>query len=383
MNIQELAAELRRVQSVGAIGDRAIETLLDELPCASVISYFPIGPRVHLGSDARGFSAYMPLEELQPLQLEQMEMTHAEIGPFTQVMAFPNRLRDFTYLGAELRKRRSRVYYEIWRFICAEKQVLAAMGSAEDTRGFVAVCRHKSMPDYTPEELAFLGQVRDLAEQAILRIERERALSGASVNDLLAALEDSLPIPAALFDADGGLVWLTDTAMERFQIPKRIIVRRQVIPTMPEGLLAWQALARHMACSGEGTSPPVPVRVTQENGLSRPVLAKRILPSGLRTPIILITEGTPHPVPPASEELHAVLAEELALTPRQAQISAMLAQGFTALNIAWRLGIREGTVTSHIKHIHRRLQVSNRAELTLCVATTLAQVGYALPSPSH
>ncbi len=45
------------------------------------------------------------------------------------------------------------------------------------------------------------------------------------------------------------------------------------------------------------------------------------------------------------------------LTPRELEVVQLLARGCTYARIADRLGISEGTVTSHIKNLYRKLDV--------------------------
>jgi DNA-binding NarL/FixJ family response regulator len=50
------------------------------------------------------------------------------------------------------------------------------------------------------------------------------------------------------------------------------------------------------------------------------------------------------------------------LTPREREVLQLMLAGETNSNIADQLVISEGTVKSHVKHILRKLHVSNRAE---------------------
>ena len=49
--------------------------------------------------------------------------------------------------------------------------------------------------------------------------------------------------------------------------------------------------------------------------------------------------------------------ERSQLTPRELEVVRLLSQGCTYGRIADRLGISEGTVTSHIKNLYRKLDV--------------------------
>lgn len=50
------------------------------------------------------------------------------------------------------------------------------------------------------------------------------------------------------------------------------------------------------------------------------------------------------------------------LTPREAEVLRLIAKGFSYGEIAHNLGMSPHTVTSHIKHIYRKLEVRSRGE---------------------
>ncbi|MBN9332626.1 LuxR C-terminal-related transcriptional regulator [Devosia sp.] len=56
------------------------------------------------------------------------------------------------------------------------------------------------------------------------------------------------------------------------------------------------------------------------------------------------------------------LADNFALSPRESEIIALIAEGFSAKEIASRLEISEGTVKSHRKKIHEKLGVTTRSQ---------------------
>jgi DNA-binding CsgD family transcriptional regulator len=56
------------------------------------------------------------------------------------------------------------------------------------------------------------------------------------------------------------------------------------------------------------------------------------------------------------------------LTAREREVALLSARGFANLNVAAHLGISEGTVAVHLKHLYARLGVHGRAELAQAVA---------------
>ena len=56
------------------------------------------------------------------------------------------------------------------------------------------------------------------------------------------------------------------------------------------------------------------------------------------------------------------------LTPREFQLARLVAQGFTNRQIADRLVLSRQTVKNHIQAAYKKLQVTNRVELSLRLA---------------
>jgi DNA-binding CsgD family transcriptional regulator len=70
--------------------------------------------------------------------------------------------------------------------------------------------------------------------------------------------------------------------------------------------------------------------------------------------LLVLQERRTRPPDPAE------LSEALPVTPRQAEVLALLGEGCSDAEIAHRLGISVRTVGHHVEHILDRLEVSNR-----------------------
>ena len=90
----------------------------------------------------------------------------------------------------------------------------------------------------------------------------------------------------------------------------------------------------------------------------------RIAFSGLDTDGVYVTPGI------ARKLIDTVSRKDLgpntsiasAMTPREREILSLLGDGLSAHRIATTLGIREGTVNTHIGNIYRKLSVNNRVD---------------------
>ena len=56
------------------------------------------------------------------------------------------------------------------------------------------------------------------------------------------------------------------------------------------------------------------------------------------------------------------------LTRREVEVSALVSQGLPNKTVAYRLGLREGTVKLHLHNIYRKLGLSGRTGLILALA---------------
>jgi DNA-binding NarL/FixJ family response regulator len=88
-------------------------------------------------------------------------------------------------------------------------------------------------------------------------------------------------------------------------------------------------------------------------------------------PEVLRAERAPRPVPSAPAKTSA----ELGLTPRQTDVLALLVQGKCNKLICRELGMRDGTLKTHISAIYRTLKVGNRTQAVF----TLSRLGVQLP----
>ena len=59
------------------------------------------------------------------------------------------------------------------------------------------------------------------------------------------------------------------------------------------------------------------------------------------------------------------LCRRYELTPREQQIAELVCQGFRNGNIARHLGIRPGTVKTHVRNIYRKVKVKNKINMLL------------------
>ena len=93
---------------------------------------------------------------------------------------------------------------------------------------------------------------------------------------------------------------------------------------------------------------------------------KLAISGGVYLPPLLLTESTNQDEPDVIEAADAL--DGMPLTPRQREITALLATGKSNAVIAYELGISEGTVRIHVSAVLRALGVYNRTQVAAIVA---------------
>lgn len=182
----------------------------------------------------------------------------------------------------------------------------------------------------------------DLERQVSVLAEKAEALQMAV---------DHIPVPVLVLDASGALLILNRAA--------RTLVGG---PALPEML---HREARRLVTGTVHRERTVEVPLAQGRKRLRLVPGQLPLGSGESTPRLLyaLPEGEAVPIP---EE---PLIARFGFTPREAGVTALVAQGLTNKEIAARLDIGAETVRSHLDVAFGKSGAKNRAELvTLAVA---------------
>jgi DNA-binding CsgD family transcriptional regulator len=125
-------------------------------------------------------------------------------------------------------------------------------------------------------------------------------------------------------------------------------------------LLGGVGAKRKRSGSGQAdsTAGPVVTHLEQLQGRVEPVLAEQLVAEGAAMSWAeLVAEATATvedaPVPRAP------------LSPREAEIAALVAEGMTNAEIARKLTISRRTVDSHLDHIRRKLGLRNRRQIVI------------------
>ncbi len=176
---------------------------------------------------------------------------------------------------------------------------------------------------------------------------------------LLRALESTIPISAALFDAEGRLLWLSLKAERRFRLrPARHRGRSGTAGDLDAldvlRQIALDTLRRPTPVTDRGPRVPDDLLEAHER------FAVRRFTEGHGQPPLVLVSVEAKGIAPVSKDTLV----EAGLSAREADVALLVGQGCSTINAAARLGIKEGTVKTYLKRVFRKLAVCSRAELS-------------------
>lgn len=139
--------------------------------------------------------------------------------------------------------------------------------------------------------------------------------------------------------------------------------------------LVWQEITRaaraalREAAEADAAAPPVRARVRSPlpGGETWEVRAQSLLQAANEQPVIVVAverigASADGGGLPADREVDD-LRHRFGLSPRQAEVAALLARRMSNKEIATRLGVAHNTARRHVELVMMRLRVHNRAEV--------------------
>jgi DNA-binding CsgD family transcriptional regulator len=247
------------------------------------------------------------------------------------------------------------VYHEFLRPYRIDRQMCAYICDGDLVLSVLSLS-HTRKRIFNEDEERQLERITAPTERAIRSL-LHAGNRATGPNQIATVLEQGLPVTACLFDSQARLQWISRPAVARLGMRATRVSGALLLGGDHRPLELLRGLARSALAAPEGALYP---DQRLERALLRPGerLALRRLPAAPgRGPMVLaaIAQG------PAPAALRSPGSQQL--TPREREVARLAAEGYTMLNIAGRLDIREATVHTHLKHIYRKLRVANRAQL--------------------
>ncbi len=242
------------------------------------------------------------------------------------------------------------LYEGFYRPLGVEHQMSIALAAPRPT--VVAFAMNRGGRDFDERDRAVLNLVRPHLAQS-WRNARDRARMTA----LLSASAD------ALDSAGSGVIMLTAAPSEvtdgALLEVYRFFGRPAFDSVLPPAVDRWIVAQRARVTEGEALLRPLSATI----GARRLVL--RLLPGGSRRPDAVLIQQTD------VGRLEPRLAE-LGLSPREAEVLALIGTGATNAELAARLHVAPSTIKKHLDAIYRKLGVSGRVRAAAVAAEILA-----------
>ncbi len=328
----------------------------------STFNFVPVLERPTTPDDMLAWSSERSLEPR--LFADAIRVANDEFGAVDVLSRrFPRVLDTFVHLGGPAAVRRTRTFNEVWRPLRNERQLVLFLRSREvGPLGLVSVGRRERERPFSEEDRDRLEALREPIVRSLLAI---RALEPSASGDVLALLASGLNVAAFVFDSRGRIIWLSDEALlrleaEAVQWGATCCLTESSVLLAELRDLARRAIADPLGALREGHG----VQGSTVRSSER-LLLRTLVPQSSQGPLVLIALqaacGRCRGRDVARE------ATALGLAPREAEVAQLFAEGFSAVNIAGRLGKSPETVRKQIASTYRKLGVFNKAELALAL----------------
>ncbi|MFI6901329.1 response regulator transcription factor [Nonomuraea sp. NPDC050394] len=225
------------------------------------------------------------------------------------------------------------------------EELRAVLRTGRRTWGVVSLFRDKGRAPFGPEELEFVASV-----SAPLAA---RLRSFARPADVRPAPDAPGP-GLVLFDASGRATSVNEEARHYLaRLPAGPSASSELGVRLPIWIVTAALQAR---ASAPGQAARVRIRTADGHWLVCHASAMSG-PGGAAGPIVLVIE------PAAASDMAVIMAEAYELSPRELEITQLIALGLTTGQIAGRLFISPHTVRDHVKAVFGKVRVSSRGEL--------------------
>jgi DNA-binding CsgD family transcriptional regulator len=328
------------------------ETLFDEL-AARIARAVPFDASLFFGTDPATLLATFParidgVANNQCFAYWQREFLVEDVNLFHDLARGPIPAATL-WSATESLPARSARYREFLRPERFGDELRVAFRVASSTWGVASLMRGAGRPPFTAEETALVAALSEPVGHALRRAALTRP-------------PRPLPAPKApglmLFDHDGELLSANNEARlwlgELHEPPIGPRPLGRALPTEVVGVLA-----RARAVADGRSSAPARVRLRSPDGRWLLLHATPLHDTeGEQGSVAVVLE------PARSEEIAPIIVEAYALTPREQQVTSLIARGAGTADIAATLFLSPHTVRDHVKAVFEKVGVSTRGELT-------------------
>lgn len=277
------------------------------------------------------------------LQLIENELTGADFVPFPAVARSPAGVMTLTRATGGVPARSAR-YRTVNAAVDWDDELRAVFRSAGTCWGQVCLARAAGEPPFSAEDAAFVAAIGEQIGEGLrtgLLLDIARSAPPSSTHPGLVVLQDDGSLDAVSDDARRWLAELPDDGLELPSVVYEVARRARVLADT--------------ARSG----PPARARIRSTSELWLTLHGARLRPATSDRPTTgVIVEPT------SRADLAPLILQGGELTPREAEIAAMLMRGLSIGEISSALWLSPHTVRDHVKAVFGKLGVRSRPELT-------------------
>jgi DNA-binding CsgD family transcriptional regulator len=333
------------------LGQRLCELARESLGL-SAFGFIDLTAPVRTLDAAVVWSAALPPERIWEGFVGSLDEATAAFGPMRELFDDPVGVHDLNAILGPRGLEQTRVY-EVWRTFGAEREIMVTFGAAGRPRALVLLCRRAADPAFDAADLARIAALREDAARQLEALDGQLGARCA----WLEALARGLPLAAALLDQHARLLWVSAEAAQRLDLRTSPLVGSVVVAG--EGVHVLQRLARDVLSASHDGATDGRGRALPGMQAGERLAARRVeLDGELAVLVWVVPAVAPGARLPAARDL-----ERQGLSPREAEVALLAAEGYSIPGISGRLRIAENTVQTHLKRLYRKLGVSNRAQL--------------------
>jgi DNA-binding CsgD family transcriptional regulator len=334
------------------LADADADTLFDEL-AARLEPIVPFDASLFFGTDPATLLATFParidgVANNQCHSYWQREFLVEDVNLFRDLARAPVPA-DTLWFATDSLPARSARYREFLRPERYGDELRVAFRVASSAWGVASLMRGAEAPPFSREEAALVAALSQPVGQAL----RRAALSGTPTPPLAPAAPGLM-----LFDRDGELLSASNEArLWLGELHEPPIGPRPFGHALPTEVIGVLARARALADGRSNT--PARVRLRSPSGRWLLLHATSLRDAeGEQGSVAVVVE------PAHSEEIAPIIVEAYALTPREQEVTSLIARGAGTAEIAATLFLSPHTVRDHVKAAFEKVGVSTRGELT-------------------
>lgn len=334
-----IADDVEGAESLAELRDRLVAVTRERIDITGMC-FLPFMDEAPLGTNGAFENDQFSTDHMREATLRMFPIIDRDIGGVSSLFKLPQRTIDLNAHFVPRGLEDMEMYNEYFRPHKAERQIVAMLGD-DELQGVLVVSRSLRNRPFLSSDAQTLDVIRAATLRVLTRLLRD---DHDPARVILGALAKGLPMASALFDARGAVLWASEAAASVLGI-RSGMGRRP--PGSSEEFRAWR-FAALQAIASRSVPQEFDGLIVQRVELSKGVPAALVIRSRPRRSL---------------DERARSAVKQYALTPREAELLLLLAEGRSNKEVASALGLSRRTVEVHVSSILRKAGAATRTEL--------------------